>query len=75
MLSNLPPGVTEDMLPGSRPEDEEREFVLTISVGEISHLIQVKKHDKDNELHYFVCNILEQIEEDMGGFYEQEEDQ
>ena len=23
MLSNLPPGVTEDMLPGNRPEDKE----------------------------------------------------
>lgn len=29
MSSNLPPGVTDSMIPGNRPEDQEFEIVLT----------------------------------------------
>ena len=38
MASNLPPGVTESMLPGNRPEDRECEFVVILSAGEMDQL-------------------------------------
>ena len=35
MASDLPPGVTESMIPGNRPEDEEVEISLILTKGDI----------------------------------------
>ena len=48
MLSNLPPGVSEHDLPGSRPEDQEVELTIVLSKGEIDDLRRF--NDEQNEL-------------------------
>ena len=38
MSSNLPPGVTDSMIPGNRPEDEEVEITITLCKGELDYI-------------------------------------
>ena len=67
MLSNLPPGVTEGMLPGNRPEDQEVELTLIFTVGEIEDLRdyyddQMKEsHENRSSIWYVIENMLEQL--------------
>ena len=44
MSSNLPPGVTESMIPGNRPEDQEIECVIYLSQHEIDDLKNYEIH-------------------------------
>lgn len=46
MASNLPPGVTEAMIPGNRPEDQEIEIVMLFTQGEIDELRQFHEHQQ-----------------------------
>ena len=69
MLSNLPPGVTDSMLPGNRPEDQENEVILILSVGEIKDIRcelenQMAKGRNERSLIWYVLeNIDEQLRE------------
>ena len=69
MASNLPPGVTDSMIPGNRPEDREVEVILYLSVGEIDALIyynerqQALEVNKRNEIWYIIEDIAEQLED------------
>lgn len=69
MLSNLPPGVTESMIPGNRPEDQEFEFNIVLTKGEIENLtVYALSNTPPNRNMIFweiVCNILNQIEEQI----------
>ena len=69
MASNLPPGVTDSMIPGNRPEDREVEIVLVLSISEIEDLkkyneeqqkIDIKKRDNFS---FTIENIIEQLDE------------
>ncbi len=70
MSSNLPPGVTENMIPGNRPEDEEVEIVMNFTKGDISNLRyyyheQIKKPRQNrHELWAIVENMIELFSED-----------
>jgi len=66
MLSNLPPGVTNSMLPGSRPEDEEIEFYVLLTKGEVQDLSYWYSDKKRGdtippEIEDFLETIYEQI--------------
>ena len=53
---NLPPGVTESMLPGNTPEDQEVEIVLVLNqwmVDKIVEFIAQRKGVKDSGLNNF----------------------
>jgi len=69
MSNNLPPGVTESMLPGNRPEDEEIEVFLVFTRGEIDDLKRfyhkefVKARENQHWLMSTVTNIIEQFGE------------
>jgi len=69
-LSNLPPGVTEDMLPGNRPEDEEKTYEIYVYQGEVDRLKSFMvlqalcPPDKRHPLTDIVEGILIQIEEE-----------
>ena len=39
MISNYPPGVTESMIPGNRPEDQEVEVTIVLTKGDIDDII------------------------------------
>ena len=58
MSSNLPPGVTESMIPGNRPEDEEVEVTITLTKGDIDEILS---GDIFNEGMIW-SDIVEQIE-------------
>mgnify|MGYP000335402426 CR=1 FL=1 len=58
MSSNLPPGVTESMIPGNRPEDEEVEVTITLIRGDIDEILS---GDIFNEGMIW-SDIVEQIE-------------
>jgi len=69
-LSNLPPGVTESMIPGNRPEDREVECVICLSVGEIEMLQDWRDRETrlmqqltPHELYNTIDGILDQINE------------
>jgi hypothetical protein len=58
--SNYPPGVTDSMIPGNRPEDEEIEIVLTR--GEIQDLMLLEgKAVLDCRYDPMLDNIKEQL--------------
>ena len=69
MLNNLPPGISECDLPGSRPEDIEVETIITFSQGEIDELRQYNQIQMQlpilqrHKLWATVLNIIEQIDE------------
>ena len=73
MLSNLLPGVTVNMIPGNRPEDEEIEVCLVLTVGEIEDLecelnnLMDQPENKRSPVWTVLENILEQIKEVTGG--------
>lgn len=49
MSSNLPPGVTESMIPGNRPEDVMFEKWLDSEIGDLLYkCAQVQLHAKRN---------------------------
>ena len=68
MVSNLPPGVTESMLPGSRPEDKEIEITMIFTQGEIDDLRNFHENQyglevsKQHNLAYIVANMIEQFD-------------
>lgn len=70
MLSNLPPGVTDDMIPGNRPEDQEVETWMIFSVGEIEALRIYNDTQQKigvaqrHELWDIISNMIEQFNED-----------
>lgn len=54
-----PPGVTSDMIPGNRPEDEEVDFTITLTKGELEEL---QAQDLDpTYLHPVIMDIVAQI--------------
>jgi hypothetical protein len=70
MPSNLPPGVTESMIPGNRPEDQEVEITMIFSVGEIDalrsyndaqHKIEIPHR---HELWDIVSNMIDQFDDE-----------
>ena len=69
MLSNLPPGVSEWMIPGNTPDDEEVEVCFVLTIGDINDLYYLKgKQDKlpqhkRHELYPLLCGIIEQLDE------------
>lgn len=73
MPSNLPPGVTEGMIPGNRPEDVETEYYITFAAWEIADMREfVNKQDavpieKKHELYPVIQNIMDQIDEQDEG--------
>jgi len=63
MVSNLPPGVTESMIPGNRPEDEEVEILLTL--GDIQILSDFAHNPAlPDGVQNIINNILEQVDEE-----------
>jgi len=71
-LSNLPPGVTESMIPGNRPEDQEdyERFVIFLSEEEINKLegfvaLQgLVPAEKRHPLTELIGELLDQLKED-----------
>ena len=71
-LSNLPPGMTESMIPGNRPEDQEEdgEFVIFLSEEEIDKLegfvaLQgLVPAEKKHPLTELISELLGQLKED-----------
>lgn len=61
-MSNLPPGVTDSMIPGNRPEDQEEEITIILTKGDIIDIIDC---NMDN---YNVIwdNIVDQIRDLYG---------
>ena len=64
MASNLPPGVTDSMIPGNRPEDREVKVTLVLSVGDIDDLRNADIKNDEN-LRITLAIILEQIDEQI----------
>ena len=70
MLSNLPPGVTDSMIPGNRPEDQEIETDMIFTCGEIEQLQRFNETQlklplaERHELWATVSNIVEQFDVD-----------
>lgn len=70
-LSNLPPGMTESMIPGNRPEDQEDygEFVIFLSEEEINKLEgfvalqNIVPVEKKHPLTELIGELLEQLKE------------
>lgn len=68
-MNNLPPGVTDSMIPGNRAEDEEIDIPVFFCVGEIDDLISFREDqnkltkEKQSDILYLIDNILEQLEE------------
>jgi len=38
MSSNYPPGVTDNMIPGNRPEDQEVDYFITFTMEDIEDM-------------------------------------
>lgn len=62
MPSNLPPGVTESMIPGNRPEDQEIEVTIILTNGEIDDIVNF-----NDESYSF---IWERITDQIRGLYD-----
>jgi len=60
--SNLPPGVTDADIPGNRPEDQEKEITLVLTLGDIDELIRYKRGSTNFDL--TIESIVEQIKEE-----------
>ena len=69
MSSNLPPGVSESMIPGNRPMDQETEITLIFTTGEIDELKQYVDYQRKlpkserHELWEIIENMLDQVKE------------
>lgn len=64
MNSNLPPGVTDSMIPGNRPQDAEFEHILdSIAVFMEDGLERSEYHDK-SDIPDILCNLLAEYEVD-----------
>ena len=70
-MINLPPDVSESQIPGNRPDDEEIEFTLVLTIGDIQDLKQFYQEQMAKpcaERHYLWCftaNVIEQINYDL----------
>lgn len=70
MPSNLPPGVTDSMIPGNRPEDQEIEVPMIFSVGEIDALraYNIAQHKMEvshrHELWTIILNMVDQFDDE-----------
>lgn len=66
-LSNLPPGVTDSMLPGNRPEDQEVIATIVFTVGEIQEFYQFAQEQKKvhlnqrSNLGFAVIELVDQL--------------
>ena len=65
-LSNLPPGVTDNMLPGNRPGDEEREYkkyTIYLSEEEIGKLAAFAATENlySPDVRHFLVPVLTEI--------------
>jgi len=58
MSSDLPPGVTESMIPGNRPEDEAVEVTITLTRGDIDGILNGYVFNKE----MIWDDIVEQVE-------------
>lgn len=65
MASNLPPGVTDAMIPGNRPEDREVEISLVLCVGDIDDLRMAKATNDYHNITFIIDTIVEQIDEQL----------
>lgn len=63
MLSNLPPGVTESMIPGNRLEDQELEFIIYLTVGQMDDLVDWMEK-KSTPPTYILEDLYDQLEEE-----------
>ncbi len=62
MSNNLPPGITESMIPGNRPEDQEIEVTITLTKDDLDYLVDYHgKYPQDDNIRSIVDEILEQI--------------
>jgi hypothetical protein len=52
-MINYPPGVTESMIPGNRPEDQEIELKIVLTRGDIDDILNM-----DLECHSAIWNIF-----------------
>jgi hypothetical protein len=70
MASNLPPGVTDSMILGNRPEDREIEATIGITVGDLDTLEQfLARCDRAGHrpnLYLAVRDIVDQINTERG---------
>lgn len=64
-MSNLPPGVNERMIPGNRPEDQEVEVELVLTVGDLDALERWGNQTDPacDELLDVLASIVEQLRE------------
>ena len=69
MSSNYPPGVSDDMIPGNRPEDQEVECLIILTAGDIEDMKMYVESERKKpvterrRVFYAIENILEQIDD------------
>lgn len=67
MSSNLPPGVSDSMIPGNRPEDRDIEVTIGITFGDLDTMEQFilycDTHGEKNNLYLAIRDIVDQIHE------------
>jgi len=62
-MSNLPPGVTDDMIPGNRPEDIEFQDAYDDITALISRIVEGARYIDE----FDIRDILEEILMDLKG--------
>jgi len=69
MSSNYPPGVTDNMIPGNRPEDQEIDYFITFTMEDIEDMelyVEAERKKPTTErcrVFYVIENFLKQIDD------------
>ena len=69
MSSNYPPGVSDNMIPGNRPEDQEIECMIILTIGDMEDMEMYVERERKKpvterqRIFYVIDSILEQIDE------------
>jgi len=69
--SNLPPGVTDSMIPGNRPQDEEWDNLIEKLALMVDGEIDESEHFEKKDIPDMLRSLLEEFEEDPDFYKEQ----
>ena len=60
-MSNLPPGVTDDMIPGNRPEDIEFQNAYDDIIELISRIVEGARYIDESDIRDILEDILMEL--------------
>lgn len=70
-MSNLPPGVTDSMIPGNRPQDEEYDNLIEKLALMIDYELDDSEHFDKQDIPDILRSLLEEFQEGEGRIIEE----